>query len=906
MSALPPRSWGFKPPGGRPGFTLMELPFRVAGRSGRPTRPAAPRRAALSRRFAFGVFAALAVLSCDGSDPTGPRQPAALALVSGADQKGVVADSLASPLVVGVVDAGDRPVPSALVRWAVSEGGGSLSVDSARSDDRGRAQVRWVLGERAGQQAVTASVAGVAPITLRAEALAGAPSELRAVTTLQQTGQVATPVQERPAVRVADRFGNPVDGIAVTFTIIQGEGSIEGAVVSSGADGVAAVGGWVLGMAVGENALAASVSDLAGAVTFHATAVSGPAASLVAYDGTDQSAVVRSPVPEPPTVFVADAHGNPVSGVVVDFEVRVGGGTVSGAPASSDAEGLARVDSWTLGPDPGPNGLRASSAGLEPVDFGAEGLVPVFNMAVRAVHLNQGSQTEGGVIDAVEGRPGLLRVVLDANESREDAPAVRVRLFQGVALVREVLLPPTAGIATDPDLRDPSHTWNLALDAEDVVPGLAVAVTVDPDDEIPELDESDNDFPGGGGAIDLGVRSLAPLRVIMVPIVATANGTIGDVHPGNVAHLLASTRRMIPISTLEPTIRSAFSTAEDLSTTTGWSTLLSDLQALRTAEGASDEYYHGIIKNFSGIAFGGLAYVPGLPSNPFRSALSVESPDIIVHELGHNLGRPHAPCGGAGNPDPDFPHAHAAIGPPGFDILTGDLVADPSYRDYMSYCGPRWTADYTFGRILDWRTDDPLAAVAASNRVAGPPLARRGLLLWGRIGREGVHLNPALELEAPPSPPSPDGPNVLRGLGGDGEEVFRVSFRGARVADGPDPQARHFAIFVPLDDRPLASLRSIELSTPAGRARRVASEVPAGIAGVTAPPVSVRTDGPGAVRLQWNAARHPIALVRDGVSGEIIAFARGGDARVAAPGIDPARLLVRLSDGVTTRTAERP
>jgi hypothetical protein len=860
--------------------------------------PSVWRRSPATRAGYLSAALALLVVGC--GDPVGPPRPASLALVSGADQEAPVTDSLAAPLVVRVVDSRNRAVPATLVRWAVTGGGGRLSTDSLRSDGAGQAQVYWVLGEAAGDQTVTASVAGLTPVTFHAEALPGPLVRISPQAPSEQSAEVGTAVQESPAVRAEDSFGNAIPGVAVAFDITEGDGTVEAAPAVTGSDGVARVGAWILGTMAGPNALQAAAPALGGVGirTFRATGTAGAAAAIAMHEGSDQIAAVGAPVPIAPAVAITDAFGNPVSGVEVAFQVTVGGGNVSEPAVTSDASGVARVGTWTMGPDPGPNELRASAGALGSVAFVAEARDATINLSVSGVHLNQGNQSIDQAFGLVEGRPALLRVIVSSNEAHEWAPSVRVRLYEGATLLRDTVLPPTAGgLQTDPDPYRLDHTWNLRLEAADVVSDLAVSVTVDPDDEIAEIDEADNEYPGGGPA-PLGVRTLAPLRLVLFPIEAVTNGTTAEVNAGNLEQLLASTRRMLPVEDVETTIRSPFSTEEDLSTPTGWSTLLSDLQALRTSESAADEYYHGIIRNFSGIAYGGLAYVPGSNGSSFRTGLSVEHPDVIVHELGHNLGRPHSPCGGAGGPDPGYPHPDATLGGPGYDVVTDVLIADPAYRDFMSYCSPEWTSDYTFRRILDWRTDDPRVPAGGSVAAAAGP-AVRGLLLWGRIGPDGVVLNPALELEAPrPSAPSA-GPNVLRGLGESGEEIFRVAVEAVPVADG-DPAEAHFATFVPLAAPALESLRRVEVETPFGSAARVAAS-PA--APGEAPTVRLGSIGTGAVSLEWDAARHPIALVRDRASGAIVAFARGGEATVALPEADPAQLVVDLSDGVTTRRA---
>jgi hypothetical protein len=105
------------------------------------------------------------------------------------------------------------------------------------------------------------------------------------------------------------------------------------------------------------------------------TVTDGETLRVEPFEGGDQSAPAGSPVPVRPAVRVVDEQGAPVAGVAVSFVVTEGGGVVSGAVQTTDAEGIARVGGWTLGPGPGPNTLEARAAGVEasPVVFTAEG-----------------------------------------------------------------------------------------------------------------------------------------------------------------------------------------------------------------------------------------------------------------------------------------------------------------------------------------------------------------------------------------------------------------------------------------------------------------------------------------------------------------------------------------------------
>ncbi len=83
-------------------------------------------------------------------------------------------------------------------------------------------------------------------------------------------------------------------------------------------------------------------------------------ASLSVAAGGGETVRIGSAVATPPAVTVRNAGGSPLAGVGVTFTVEAGGGSVTGASAVSDANGVARVGSWTLGTTPGENRLRAT------------------------------------------------------------------------------------------------------------------------------------------------------------------------------------------------------------------------------------------------------------------------------------------------------------------------------------------------------------------------------------------------------------------------------------------------------------------------------------------------------------------------------------------------------------------
>lgn len=119
------------------------------------------------------------------------------------------------------------------------------------------------------------------------------------------------------------------------------------------------------------------VSALAYLVACSGSDSTGPApkvpTSIGISVGSNQTAAVATAVPIAPAVLVRDQSGDPMSGVDVTFTVQTGGGTITGGTATTDANGVATVGSWTLGTAAGSNTLWGSVTGLTPVTINATG-----------------------------------------------------------------------------------------------------------------------------------------------------------------------------------------------------------------------------------------------------------------------------------------------------------------------------------------------------------------------------------------------------------------------------------------------------------------------------------------------------------------------------------------------------
>ncbi|MHB1328882.1 MAG: hypothetical protein ACYC2K_11840 [Gemmatimonadales bacterium] len=193
------------------------------------------------------------------------------------------------------------------------------------------------------------------------------PGALTAVSGQSQTVTVGQAVQV--TVRVTTTGGAVVSGASVSFAIQSGGGSVSAASVTSDAQGQASAS-WTLGTVAGSNTLRATVGSVA-PLDFTATGTAAAASTVAAHAGAGQQGTVSTALPVAPAVVVKDQFGNPVPNVPVVFAVAAGGGSVTGANPSTNAQGIAAVGSWTLGAAAGNQSLTATTGTLTPVTFSA-------------------------------------------------------------------------------------------------------------------------------------------------------------------------------------------------------------------------------------------------------------------------------------------------------------------------------------------------------------------------------------------------------------------------------------------------------------------------------------------------------------------------------------------------------
>ncbi|MGH7671582.1 MAG: S8 family serine peptidase, partial [Gemmatimonadales bacterium] len=325
-------------------------------------------RTITSRLALSTLFLAFAMIGCEtGAGPSQPT-PTAIALVSGNVQAGTVGQALPQPLVVRVTSSAGAGVPGVAVSWATTAGGGTLSATTATADANGQASVTWTLGTTAGtnNNTATASVSGLAgsPVTFTATGTPASASQLVSVSGDAQAAEVAQSVPQPLVVAVRDQYGNGITGIAVSWAVVSGGGSVSASSVVTNDQAQSSVT-WTLGTTAGSHTAQATLAGASGSpVTFTAAATPGPATQLAIASGDNQTAPAATSLPLPLSARVADSYGNGVSGITVSWSVVSGAGTLSATASQSGTDGVA-TSQWTLGRFAGTQTASASAGSFQ-------------------------------------------------------------------------------------------------------------------------------------------------------------------------------------------------------------------------------------------------------------------------------------------------------------------------------------------------------------------------------------------------------------------------------------------------------------------------------------------------------------------------------------------------------------
>jgi hypothetical protein len=712
--------------------------------------------------------------------------------------------------------------------------------------------------------------------------------------TRRASGWVAAVLGLLLAACGGDSTGPTTGSLAVTVSGLPGGASAEVTVIGPGGFSRALAGSETLnGLTPGAYTVSADLVNAGGDVY---AGIPASQAVTVAEGSTPAPAQVTYAVTTGSlTVTIAGLPG----GTVAAVDVTGPGGFARALTATETLTGLA-PGSYTVtaspvsasggqySPAPATQQVTVATGGVATAtvtysDAGVAGL----NYRIDGVYLTQSVQSYTGGVPLIANRDGYLRVFVTASEANVISPDVRVRFYSAGVLVSEQTIVRTGPTPLTPQEASLAATWNLPVPKTLIQANLSLRITVDPGNLVAETNEGDNEFPSGGLPLIPDVRTAAPFQVTLIPVI-TSDGRTGNLTVGNRDQFLATTMKMHPLSSFDATVGGSLTVSNTIpalqsdNANNAWNQVLGELQARRAADGSS-RYYMGVVNPSYSSGVAGIGYV-GFPAALTWDKLP-SAASVAAHEWGHNWGRQHAPCGGAGNPDQSYPYSGGIIGVFGLDVAAA-LLKPATYHDLMGYCSDEWISDYTYRGVMNFRSAE--SGIASGLGQAVQPT----LVVWGRIEDGRVVLEPAFQATTRPSLPAGDGPYRIEGRAMDGSRIFGLSFAPVEVADDRRG-GRHFAFAVPLSPERVARVASLRLEGEGRRVEMARSD------GETAT-VEVTRLGPGRVALRWDASRTPMVVVRHPRTGEILSFARGGQAEVAT---DEPELALSLSNRLQSRDA---
>ncbi|MEO5826344.1 MAG: hypothetical protein ABIR59_10685 [Gemmatimonadales bacterium] len=176
------------------------------------------------------------------------------------------------------------------------------------------------------------------------------PSTMTVVDGGSQTASAGQTLARLPAVRISDRDGRPVAGVAVKFSGSVGAGQLGGAASVTGSDGVAMLASWTVGTRMGVYTLNAT-ANLAGGpqvASFQVTVLAGPPVAINRPVSAPPTVRAGEPVAPPIVLRVADQYNNPVGGV--QFSVSTTASSLGGGSLrTTGSDGTISISDWIGG-----------------------------------------------------------------------------------------------------------------------------------------------------------------------------------------------------------------------------------------------------------------------------------------------------------------------------------------------------------------------------------------------------------------------------------------------------------------------------------------------------------------------------------------------------------------------------
>jgi hypothetical protein len=404
---------------------------------------------------------------------------AKLSKIVGDNQSAPVNTAVAIAPKVLVTDANDNPVPQAVVRLDIVDGGGSYHLSGgdgtatsgpANTDANGFLTLdAWTLGSIATTNTLRARLTDAdVEVLFTAIATSGVvstPTALALVSGNTQNGTVGTALAQPFVVKATDVNGNPVAGVQVAWAGTNG--SLAGTTVT-GTDGTTS-NRMTLGQTPGAASATATVTGLT-PVAFSAVALVGPP-SQFAFTTPPANTTARAPFAV--AVALRDQFGNATASsaaVTIALGSNPGGATLSGTKTINAVGGTATFSNLSIDKVGAGYTLSAAAAGIPAATSGT------FNVSAgAATQLAIEAGDNGSGVRGTASQPAPSVRVTDAGGNPVSGAVVTFAATSGGSTTpaNGQVMSDASGIAT-------LGTWTLSntVGAQTLTAGIAAGASV--------------------------------------------------------------------------------------------------------------------------------------------------------------------------------------------------------------------------------------------------------------------------------------------------------------------------------------------------------------------------------------------------------------------------------------------